>query len=113
VYKNLDAWGAFSGAHTLEYRRTDGELDAYRASILAAAVSRRLLLPQTHGRLLLAALFMPQGFAERVSLPWRLTRAVAASFFGRETVTRYFMKLDIRDRHMLVDALRFAPGLDK
>jgi hypothetical protein len=111
LYRDLNSWGAFGGAELMAYYPIDGEMDAYRAATLVSVVRRGLWRPSALGRYALAASFMAQGAVERARLNWNLARALAAS--SRQSVTRFFLSLDIRHRHLLVDALSYISGLDK
>ncbi|TAL36906.1 MAG: hypothetical protein EPN97_05860 [Alphaproteobacteria bacterium] len=107
VYKQLGAWGATSGARDMAYHEEDGEMDSYLATQYAKKLAQKM--PVITG---LKNIFWAAATNGRDGLfsAHKLNRLVRKARRGADDaeIVDAFLQLDIRDRHLVVDAAAAA-----
>ena len=110
VYKRLGAFGALSGARDMAYHPEDGEMDSYLTVQYAHKLAAKM--PVVTG---LKNIFWSvaangrDGFGASRKLNSLVRQARRGA--SDADLTDKFLKLDIRDRHLVVDAASAALGL--
>ena len=110
VYTRLNAWDAMGGARMLAYTPLDGEMDSFLAAEYAKKLARKLpVITGLKAIFKCAALMGREGFSGARKLNRLVRRARGGA--DDSALKEAFLKLDIRDRHQVVDAGGVATGL--
>ena len=110
VYKRLGAFGALSGARDMAYHPEDGEMDSYLTVQYARKLAEKMpVITGLKNIFWSVAANGRDGFGASRKLNSLVRQARRGASDADLTAT--FLKLDIRDRHLVVDAAAASLGL--
>lgn len=110
LHYDLSSWGAFNGMELADYRPIDQEMDSHLARSYAGRMPSVLSSPEGQARLAEAVSGLAQDEQEARWLKRAVPLSLALAQKDRARFDAFFARQDLRNRHMLVQALRYLSG---